>query len=157
MAELYVRWKSRMGASERGTGFLHLTYPNFLLLIIESSGTRILNYLLRLLSRQLFSRKGYTTSTHSSRQYICSYVPKRNAHILSRFISTMETETISSRNIVDLIFRDRFGAGICGKLLTNPESEVSQGDGEQKTFDNLPLQQPEHTPSDKDFVLGWDC
>jgi prenylcysteine oxidase/farnesylcysteine lyase len=31
------------------------------------------------------------------------------------FISTMDTETISSRNIVELLFRDQYGVGICGR------------------------------------------
>ncbi|KZT42779.1 hypothetical protein SISSUDRAFT_846389 [Sistotremastrum suecicum HHB10207 ss-3] len=47
------------------------------------------------------------------------------------FISTMETETIASRNIVDLIFEENFGFGICGLERTEDPSE--------------------------DYVYGWDC
>ncbi|KAF8656393.1 hypothetical protein AX16_002578 [Volvariella volvacea WC 439] len=49
------------------------------------------------------------------------------------FISTMETETIASRNVVDLLLHDEFNSGICGDTLRNA-SEVSA-----------------------DYVYGWDC
>ena len=54
-----------------------------------------------------------------------------------RFISTMETETIASRNVVDLLLTETFGTGICGS--------ASPVEGEQ---------QAQESP---DFVLGWDC
>jgi len=51
------------------------------------------------------------------------------------FISTMETETIASRNVVDLLLNEAFGTGICpSKELEGNASEVPA-----------------------DFVLGWDC
>lgn len=52
------------------------------------------------------------------------------------FISTMETETIASLNVVDLLLQDHYGRGICG-----------QKKGEK------------HEPSTPaaDFVWGWDC
>ncbi|KAI0689670.1 FAD/NAD(P)-binding domain-containing protein [Cytidiella melzeri] len=50
------------------------------------------------------------------------------------FISTMETETISSRNIVELLMQEEFGASICKSV---PNASV--------------------TEESKDFVYGWDC
>ena len=58
----------------------------------------------------------------------------------SRFISTMETETISSRNVVDLMLDEAFGTGICG-----PPKSVEENLGRTDSG-NL----------DK-FVYGWDC
>jgi len=55
------------------------------------------------------------------------------------FISTMETETIASRNVVDLLLNEDFGSSICG-------SRISGSDDGQKTFN-----ENDH------FVLGWDC
>ncbi|KAF5377177.1 hypothetical protein D9615_006339 [Tricholomella constricta] len=57
------------------------------------------------------------------------------------FISTMETETIASRNIVDLLLNEEFDSGICGPRLSATD---------------LPKN---HTTasSDKEFVFGWDC
>ncbi|KIJ68794.1 hypothetical protein HYDPIDRAFT_107052 [Hydnomerulius pinastri MD-312] len=57
------------------------------------------------------------------------------------FISTMETETIASRNVVDLLLHEEFGSGICGSLLSGSET------GENKT----------RVVDSSDFVLGWDC
>jgi len=55
------------------------------------------------------------------------------------FISTMETETIASRNVVDLLLNEAFGIGICGlKISSHEANETLAGD-----------------PAD--FVLGWDC
>ncbi|KAJ6604259.1 Prenylcysteine lyase-domain-containing protein [Mycena vulgaris] len=48
------------------------------------------------------------------------------------FISTMETETLASRNIVDMLLKEIFESGICGP----------------------------HAPSNEttaDYVYGWDC
>lgn len=53
------------------------------------------------------------------------------------FISTMETETISARNIVDLLLRDEFNAAICPQKAEDAEE--------------TPLTES------ADFVLGWDC
>ncbi|KAI6032073.1 FAD/NAD(P)-binding domain-containing protein [Pisolithus microcarpus] len=58
------------------------------------------------------------------------------------FISTMETETIASRNVVDLLLHEEFGSGICGSQLSGPET------GEEDA--------PRESGSE-DFVLGWDC
>ncbi|KAF9015454.1 Prenylcysteine lyase-domain-containing protein [Cyathus striatus] len=57
------------------------------------------------------------------------------------FISTMETETIASRNVVDLLLNEKFGIGICGAALSPSAKD------EDLPF---PLVQ-------QDFVLGWDC
>ncbi|KAG9126281.1 hypothetical protein FRC07_004092, partial [Ceratobasidium sp. 392] len=53
------------------------------------------------------------------------------------FISTMETETIASLNVVDLLLQDQYGRGVCG-----------QKKGEQ--YDS-------HQNLSEDFVWGWDC
>lgn len=55
------------------------------------------------------------------------------------FISTMETETIASRNVVDLLLNEEFNSGICGSRIS--ASETTQY----------------HTSEAADFVLGWDC
>ncbi|KAJ7770829.1 Prenylcysteine lyase-domain-containing protein [Mycena maculata] len=48
------------------------------------------------------------------------------------FISTMETETLSSRNVVDTLLKEFFQSGICGPdAITDKDSE--------------------------DYVYGWDC
>ena len=52
----------------------------------------------------------------------------------------METETISSRNVVDLMLDEAFGTGICG-----PPKSVEEDLG-RTDAGNL----------DK-FVYGWDC
>jgi prenylcysteine oxidase/farnesylcysteine lyase len=49
------------------------------------------------------------------------------------FISTMETETIASRNVVNLLLTEAFGTGICPSNSGNV------------------------TEVPADFVLGWDC
>ncbi|EGO02796.1 hypothetical protein SERLA73DRAFT_165743 [Serpula lacrymans var. lacrymans S7.3] len=59
------------------------------------------------------------------------------------FISTMETETIASRNVVDLLLHEEFGSGICGSLLSSVGSEEAYGAGDEK--------------GGEEFVLGWDC
>jgi hypothetical protein len=39
----------------------------------------------------------------------------------------METETISARNVVDLLLDEKFGSGICGpRVLANVEEEQQQ-------------------------------
>lgn len=56
----------------------------------------------------------------------------------------METETISSRNIVELMLNDEFSSSICGRTI----SESDENDASQ------------HLTSAKDaqeFVFGWDC
>ena len=51
----------------------------------------------------------------------------------------METETIASRNVVDLLLNEAFGTGICGPKLSTQEAN--------ETLAEYPA----------DFVLGWDC
>ncbi|KAF8845457.1 FAD/NAD(P)-binding domain-containing protein [Paxillus ammoniavirescens] len=58
------------------------------------------------------------------------------------FISTMETETIASRNVVDLLLHEEFGSGICGSLISGP---VTGEENKTSVVDS------------SDFVLGWDC
>ncbi|PPQ71842.1 hypothetical protein CVT25_006360 [Psilocybe cyanescens] len=63
------------------------------------------------------------------------------------FISTMETETISSRNVVDLMLNDEFNAGICGRRIAasgTDDQEIAASPSTEE-FDK------------KDFVFGWDC
>jgi len=55
------------------------------------------------------------------------------------FISTMETETIASRNIVELLLHEAFDTGICGPKISKTK--------ENGTLVEIPA----------DFVLGWDC
>jgi prenylcysteine oxidase / farnesylcysteine lyase len=55
----------------------------------------------------------------------------------------METETISARNVVDLLLAEKFGAGIC--------SPPSGFDVENTTETDAT---PRHA---KEFVYGWDC
>ena len=55
----------------------------------------------------------------------------------------METETISSRNVVDLVLNDEFGSSICGQT-------ISASSEEQQTTETS-------SPDTKDFVFGWDC
>jgi len=58
------------------------------------------------------------------------------------FMSTMETQTVSSRNVVDLLLREEFNSAIC------PPSLTSEEDSAQNLFT---------VPSSEDFVLGFDC
>ncbi|TRM65773.1 hypothetical protein BD626DRAFT_485778 [Schizophyllum amplum] len=55
---------------------------------------------------------------------------------MPQFISTMETETVAARNVVDLLLNDAFGLSICGHRLSAPASRAAQ---------------------DPNFVYGWDC
>ncbi|KAG6885530.1 hypothetical protein C0993_000526 [Termitomyces sp. T159_Od127] len=59
------------------------------------------------------------------------------------FISTMETQTVAARNVVDLLLREEFGASICGSHLP-----ILNSPG------NVPITT---THQLQDFVLGWDC
>lgn len=49
----------------------------------------------------------------------------------------METETLASRNVVDLLLNDEFGSSICGQRISATTKEAAV--------------------SDEEFVLGWDC
>ncbi|KAI0043887.1 FAD/NAD(P)-binding domain-containing protein [Auriscalpium vulgare] len=55
------------------------------------------------------------------------------------FISTMETETVASRNVVDLLLAEEFDAAIC------PPRAASANGTEARAKD------------DESFVYGWDC
>ena len=57
----------------------------------------------------------------------------------NRFISTMETETIAARNVVELLMKEQFDAGLCKLSAVEEESDSSP-----------------QTRRD-DFVYGWDC
>ena len=61
----------------------------------------------------------------------------------------METETISSRNIVDLLFQEEFNSSICGTTSISPEdSDLASQDV---------LKSEGAVNNNKSFVLGWDC
>ncbi|KAJ3826223.1 Prenylcysteine lyase-domain-containing protein [Lentinula raphanica] len=53
------------------------------------------------------------------------------------FISTMETETLASRNVVDLLLNEEFSSSICGPRISASTKETA--------------------PVDANFVFGWDC
>ncbi|KAH9914155.1 FAD/NAD(P)-binding domain-containing protein [Epithele typhae] len=53
-------------------------------------------------------------------------------------ISTMETETIAARNVVELLMKEQFDAGLCKA----EDVEKSMADGKL---------------DDDDYVYGWDC
>ena len=55
----------------------------------------------------------------------------------------METETIASRNVVDLLLHEEFGSGICGSLISGSGTDVDEN--------------ATHVPESSGFVLGWDC
>lgn len=59
----------------------------------------------------------------------------------------METETISSRNVVDLMLNEEFNASICGRRIAASEND------DQETVATPPTQESDQ----KDFVFGWDC
>ncbi|KZT02930.1 uncharacterized protein LAESUDRAFT_762360 [Laetiporus sulphureus 93-53] len=81
------------------------------------------------------------------------------------FISTMETETIAARNVVDLLLRDEFGAAaICPIKLVEEidieEHTVVLEDGEEAEVYDVKADVEQVPVEDKDpkgFVLGWDC
>ncbi|RPD56544.1 FAD/NAD(P)-binding domain-containing protein [Lentinus tigrinus ALCF2SS1-7] len=52
-------------------------------------------------------------------------------------ISTMETETLAARNVVDLLMQEQYGAGLCKPHV------VEDGEAAREL--------------DDDFVYGWDC
>lgn len=55
----------------------------------------------------------------------------------------METETIASRNVVDLLLKEEFNSSIC-------ESKSSAADSDS--------QESQTTSShNQEFVYGWDC
>jgi len=68
-------------------------------------------------------------------------------HANYRFISTMETETVSSRNVVDLLLREEFNSAIC------PPSTTPDGESAQNAFNVT----TGPSKASEDFVLGFDC
>ena len=60
-------------------------------------------------------------------------------------ISTMETETVAARNVVELLMKEQFDAGLC-KTDTTPLTDDETGE-----------QTGEPSPQKKEFVYGWDC
>jgi len=67
----------------------------------------------------------------------------------------METETISSRNTVDLLLNEEFNASICGASKT-PDSESI--DFESKNDSTRTNETTATQEQDKDdYVYGWDC
>ena len=55
-----------------------------------------------------------------------------------RFISTMETETVASRNAIDLLLWEKFKRGICPREEKTGEEVAGADVG-------------------SGFVYGWDC
>lgn len=69
--------------------------------------------------------------------------------VLFSFISTMETETISSRNVVDLLLNDEFHTSICGPSISESDSK----DNNTTTGGNTTTRK-----QDEDgYIYGWDC
>ncbi|PFH54745.1 hypothetical protein AMATHDRAFT_72501 [Amanita thiersii Skay4041] len=54
------------------------------------------------------------------------------------FISTMETETVASRNVVDLFLNEEYQLTLCGARLPSTDDSAT-------------------TEAGDDFVYGWDC
>lgn len=76
------------------------------------------------------------------------------------FISTMETMTIASRNVVDLLLGREYGTHMCG---VNAQSEDSTPHKQPTVGDVLQYWKSAIveavTPStaEKEFIYGWDC
>ena len=49
----------------------------------------------------------------------------------------METETLSGRNVVELLLQEQFNAGLCKTQLVEGDEPVQE--------------------KGEDFVYGWDC
>ena len=54
-----------------------------------------------------------------------------------RLISTIETEILAARNVVDILLGEHFNSSICG---------AREGEGSIS-----------NTTKSEDFVYGWDC
>ena len=52
----------------------------------------------------------------------------------------METETVASRNAIDLLLNEEFQTSVCGPRISGSEKEK-----------NLTLE------NEQDFIYGWDC
>ncbi|KAF8634484.1 hypothetical protein AX15_000922 [Amanita polypyramis BW_CC] len=61
------------------------------------------------------------------------------------FISTMETETIASRNVIDLLLNEEFQTSICGTKSSG--GEVNASVPSQTSLEN----------DQREYVYGWDC
>lgn len=59
----------------------------------------------------------------------------------------METETIASRNVVELLLNEEFNCGLC-----NPKIAASQ----ERFISVAEYYLSSGSPEDN-FVLGWDC
>lgn len=57
----------------------------------------------------------------------------------------METETISSRNIVDLLLNDEFNTSLCGSRISGSDPKNDTNTTKDTTGD------------EDDYVYGWDC
>lgn len=64
----------------------------------------------------------------------------------------METETVASRNVVDLLFQDRFGTGLCGGQKSPADPDTVSENPQQAVFEK-----PIRSADDDNFVLGFDC
>lgn len=68
----------------------------------------------------------------------------------------METQILSSRNIVDLVFRERFGQDICGNKEEVAEPDQLQLEQDQ-TVMKMDKRQIDPVLENEGFVYGWDC
>ncbi|KAF9524062.1 Prenylcysteine lyase-domain-containing protein [Crepidotus variabilis] len=81
------------------------------------------------------------------------------------FISTMDTETLSARNIVDLLLNDHFDSGICGPTAkTTPPSINEASSAQQPLIERIEASHISNSTTrksrnvdDEDFVYGFDC
>jgi hypothetical protein len=82
-------------------------------------------------------------------------------------ISAMETLTLSARNVADLLLRDAFGTGICGKESNNDlahdgtatkaaSQTKASSEGPESWWRSL-LGRFEAKAYEDEFVLGYDC
>jgi prenylcysteine oxidase/farnesylcysteine lyase len=71
---------------------------------------------------------------------------------LYRFISTMETETLASRNVVDLLFEKQFAAGICP-----PDAELSPPDNVGADLTGKKMKVGWGGAGADGLIYGWDC
>lgn len=75
--------------------------------------------------------------------------------LVHRFISCMETETLASRNVVDLLFEGQFAAGICP-----PDAELSEttnGDHVETEEDLKKKKDGWGGTGAEGRIYGWDC
>ncbi|THH12832.1 hypothetical protein EW146_g7327 [Bondarzewia mesenterica] len=74
-------------------------------------------------------------------------------------ISTMETETIASRNVVEQLLREEYGTSLCAPVANETVAPVNEtGTAEQVVVENVEEEeQSQPQPDAVDFVYGWDC